>query len=82
MVALTGLSILAPLTTIEALGVDHNGKVRYPLPSADSVSIDSRQQVIVCRSGNEVYAFSLSCPHQNTAIPALPGNNQYGEPNQ
>ena len=34
------------------------GTVRYPLPTADSVSIDSDNEVILCRSKGMVFAFA------------------------
>lgn len=40
----------------------------YPMPTADGVYIDKKQEVIVARVGNQVYAFMLACPHQNTAL--------------
>jgi nitrite reductase/ring-hydroxylating ferredoxin subunit len=40
----------------------------YPFPAADGVSIDKDSSVIVARAGGKVYAFSLACPHQNTAL--------------
>jgi Rieske Fe-S protein len=40
----------------------------YPLPSADGVQIDRDNQVILVRWQDAVYAFNLSCPHQNTAL--------------
>lgn len=40
----------------------------YPLPLADGVQIDRDNQVILVRWQNAVYAFNLSCPHQNTAL--------------
>lgn len=40
----------------------------YPFPAADGVSIDKGESVIIARFGNRVWAFSLACPHQNTAI--------------
>jgi nitrite reductase/ring-hydroxylating ferredoxin subunit len=40
----------------------------YPLPTADSVTIDRENAVIVTRYKNALYAFALSCPHQNTAL--------------
>jgi Rieske Fe-S protein len=42
--------------------------VKYPIPSADGVQIDKANQVILVRWQNDVYAFNLSCPHQNTAL--------------
>jgi Rieske Fe-S protein len=40
----------------------------YPLPTADGVYIDKKQEVIVARVANQVFAFELACPHQNTAL--------------
>lgn len=40
----------------------------YPIPSADGASIDTGESVIVARIDGAVYAFSLACPHQNTAL--------------
>lgn len=40
----------------------------YAVPSADSVQIDKSNEVILMRWQNAVYAFNLSCPHQNTAL--------------
>lgn len=41
---------------------------RYPIPLADGVVIDKENSVIVARAAEKVYAFSLACPHQNTAL--------------
>jgi nitrite reductase/ring-hydroxylating ferredoxin subunit len=40
----------------------------YPIPAADGAQIDKDNQVILVRWQDAVYAFSLSCPHQNTAL--------------
>lgn len=40
----------------------------YPLPATDGAQIDRDNQVILVRWQNTVYAFNLSCPHQNTAL--------------
>jgi Rieske Fe-S protein len=40
----------------------------YPLPAGDGVAIDKDESVIIARFGERAYAFSLACPHQNTAI--------------
>ena len=47
---------------------DRREEKRYPIPSADGVSIDRDNSVIVARAAGKVYAFSLNCPHQNTAL--------------
>ena len=40
----------------------------YPVPAADGVTIDRDAQVILVRQAQNVYAFNLSCPHQNAAV--------------
>jgi len=42
--------------------------VSYPVPAADGVTIDKDQQVILVRWQQKVFAFPLSCPHENTAL--------------
>ena len=49
----------------------------YPLPTADGVSIDQNNQVILVRSANRVYAFALACPHQNTALRWRPQDQHF-----
>lgn len=74
LAVLFGVGTLVPWTDLLAMPGARAGTVRYPIPSADGVSIDSRNEVILCRSQGDVYAFALSCPHQNTALKALPRN--------
>jgi Rieske Fe-S protein len=38
------------------------------VPAADGVQIDRDNEVILVRWQSAVYAFNLSCPHQNTAL--------------
>ena len=40
----------------------------YAVPPVDGAQIDKDNQVIVVRWQNSVYAFNLSCPHQNTSL--------------
>ena len=42
--------------------------VTYPIPAADGAQIDKSNEVILVRWQGAVYAFNLSCPHQNTAL--------------
>jgi Rieske Fe-S protein len=56
-----------PINWVNALGVN-GSTVSYPLPAADGVQIDKDHECILVRWQNEVYAFSLSCPHQHTAL--------------
>jgi Rieske Fe-S protein len=45
-----------------------NDALTYPILAADGADIDREAQVILVRWQNAVYAFNLSCPHQNTAL--------------
>jgi Rieske Fe-S protein len=56
-----------PVHVVSALA-RRGATVSYPIPTADGVTIDRDQDVILARSGNKVIAFSLICPHQNTAL--------------
>ncbi len=47
---------------------DSTSEKRYAVPTADGVTIDKDNSVILARVSNKVFAFSLSCPHQNTAL--------------
>jgi nitrite reductase/ring-hydroxylating ferredoxin subunit len=61
----------ASLRVIRALVAapqDGRDEKRYSMPTGDGVSIDKDNGVIVARAGGKVYAFSLACPHQNTAL--------------
>jgi len=49
----------------------------YPVPAADGVAVDRNAQVILVRSNGHVYAFALSCPHQNAAVKWVPQHNQF-----
>ena len=40
----------------------------YPIPATDGATIDKDNQIILVRFEDKVYAFNLSCPHQNTAL--------------
>jgi nitrite reductase/ring-hydroxylating ferredoxin subunit len=56
---------------VRALAVrpgDRGDQKRYPIPAADGVTFDKDNGVIIARASGKVYAFSLSCPHQNTAL--------------
>jgi nitrite reductase/ring-hydroxylating ferredoxin subunit len=56
-----------PLRWVSALQT-HRSEKTYPVPAADGVQIDREAEVILSRAGKTVYAFSLACPHQNTAL--------------
>jgi len=61
------LAAALPVEWISAQGASGTHK-RYPIPTRDGVQVDKESEVIVARVGNAVYAFSLSCPHQRTAL--------------
>jgi nitrite reductase/ring-hydroxylating ferredoxin subunit len=50
---------------------------RYPIPAADGVTIDRKDQVIIVRFHNQAYAFNLACPHENTALKWLPKDGRF-----
>lgn len=52
-------------------------EVTYPLPAADGATIDRDNEVILVRWKNAVYAFALSCPHQNTALKWLDSDQRF-----
>ena len=70
--ALTALSVGLPIRSATAEVVRSalsGGKLlSYPVPVADGADIDRDNEVILVRHDNEVIAFNLSCPHQNTAL--------------
>ncbi len=40
----------------------------YDIPAVNGVVIDKAESIMVARFDNRAYAFSLACPHQNTAL--------------
>jgi nitrite reductase/ring-hydroxylating ferredoxin subunit len=63
----------AALAALAAIGLPRSAArvldgPRYPVPATDGVQIDRDNQVILVRWQSAVYAFNLSCPHQNTAL--------------
>jgi nitrite reductase/ring-hydroxylating ferredoxin subunit len=56
------------LTALASGGTGQRNDKRYPLPAEDGVSIDKDNSVIIARASGKIYAFSLGCPHQNTAL--------------
>jgi nitrite reductase/ring-hydroxylating ferredoxin subunit len=60
----SGLSAATPLHALSR----ELAEVKYPIPAADGVQFDDKNEVILVRYQGHVYAFALSCPHQNTAL--------------
>ena len=46
----------------------HGNTRSYTVPVGDGAQIDKDNEVILVRWQNAMYAFALSCPHQNTAL--------------
>jgi nitrite reductase/ring-hydroxylating ferredoxin subunit len=74
IVAALGFAAL-PVLFVE--GVEAANEQKYPFPAADGVTIDRKQQVIIVRTQGHVYAFNLSCPHENTALKWLPKDMRF-----
>ena len=55
------------LPVIAATRVSGEDKT-FPIPTADGVQIDKDLDLILSRADGKVFAFSLACPHQNTAL--------------
>lgn len=76
MVAVAGIMASFGLSrTASALPVSMTTALRrlgnqraYAIPAADGAQIDKDNGVILARWQGSVYAFNLSCPHQNTAL--------------
>lgn len=71
MFALTALGLSAEAAArpvVAVIGSGSGPERRYPIPAADGVSIDRGTQVILVRASGKVFAFALSCPHQNAAV--------------
>jgi Rieske Fe-S protein len=56
------------MSPLAARAGDRSEEKRYAVPGTDGVAIDKDNSVIIARAGGKVYAFSLACPHQNTAL--------------
>ncbi len=74
---LAGVSALGPMRELSAMAPRSVGGVKYAIPAADGVSIDAKNEVMLARSSGLLFAFALSCPHQNTALRALPGTKGF-----
>lgn len=56
-----------PVSSVSGRAIGEHTRA-YPIPPADGAQIDKDAEVILVRWQNEVFAFDLSCPHQNTAL--------------
>jgi nitrite reductase/ring-hydroxylating ferredoxin subunit len=80
--ALTGLGLDAeraaalPVLSTAAHRISPTDCV-YPIPQSDGVTIDRDNDVILVRYQSKVFAFSLACPHQNTALRWLQAEGRF-----
>jgi hypothetical protein len=63
--------------SVGATGAVAGSERRYPIPANDGVTIDRSNQIITVRFQNNLYAFNLACPHENTALKWLPKDNRF-----
>ncbi len=63
---LRGLPILT--ASGEDIGADGREERRYPVPAADSVTVDHDAQVLLVRYQGHVFGMSLACPHEHAAV--------------
>jgi Rieske Fe-S protein len=70
-----------PAAAIEAVSITPLSStatsITYPVPVADGVSIDRRNEVVLTRWNGAVYAFALACPHQKTALRWIEGSARF-----
>ena len=70
--ALAAISLGLPMRSLSAKvmssAIGGRKTLSYPLPAVDGAEIDRDNGVILVRYKNEVFAFSLGCPHQNVAL--------------
>lgn len=68
----------APLpVAIGGAGAAAGSERLYPIPTTDGVTIDRKNQVIVVRYQQHLYAFNLACPHENTALKWLAKDQRF-----
>jgi nitrite reductase/ring-hydroxylating ferredoxin subunit len=65
-----------PIQFTSALAVSGDEHA-YAVPAADGAVIDREESVIIMRWQGMAYAFSLACPHQNTALKWEPENARF-----
>jgi nitrite reductase/ring-hydroxylating ferredoxin subunit len=63
-----GRSNLRALPVLVVRGEGVGNERKYPIPSADSVSIDHAEQAIIVRDHGEVIGMFLGCPHEHAAV--------------
>ena len=65
--ATPGMAFAQAVTEIEPTSTRRLERT-YPIPEADSVSVDVSNDVILARWEDRVYAFSIKCPHKGARL--------------
>ena len=65
-----------PVRLISAIA-EVGKEATYAIPAGDSVNIDKDKEIILARTGAHLFAFDLSCPHQNTALRWNAGDKRF-----
>ena len=71
------LRSLLAMGAVFVSGVGPRAEKSYPIPASDGVAIDKEESVIIARHAGKAFAFSLACPHQNTALRWDNGNKRF-----
>lgn len=61
-------ALAMPLGIVSGVRLPNGKDASYPIPATDGATIDHDNDVIIARFQGHVFAFSLACPHQNTAL--------------
>ncbi len=69
-------SAALPVTLGRSIGAS-GADLTYPVPAADGATVDRDNGVIIVRFQGKVYAFNLSCPHENAAVRWKPAVNRF-----
>ena len=66
-----------PVDVIDGAGAGAGAERSYPIPATDSVNVDGKTGLILARAAGQVYAFSMSCPHERAAVKWVPKDNRF-----
>ena len=61
---LSGALVVVAGAPVSASGAE----LTFPIPAADGATVDRDNGVILVRYQGKVFAFNLSCPHENAAV--------------
>jgi len=79
IIGITGAAGAGEALTVSAgapLGAS-GSELTYPVPTADGATVDRDNGIIVVRYQGKLFAFNLSCPHENAAVRWKPAVNRF-----